>query len=366
MNTIPCTSERSTAGPPSVVDLFCGAGGLAHGFKLEGYDIAAGVDIEGCCKHAFEHNNGGVFYEQDVRLLSAEMLNGFFEAGRPKILVGCAPCQPFSTYNQKNSDPQWSLVDKFADLIVETEPDVVSMENVPRLLDFDGGTLFRGFRRKLESSGYRVTKHIVFLPDYGLPQRRTRLVVLASKHGAVSLEKPTHRGRYRTVKDEIGEMPALQAGEVHVSDRLHCTSKVSDLNFRRLRASKPGGTWRDWDPELVADCHKGAAGKGYGAVYGRMEWEAPSPTITTQFYGFGNGRFGHPVQDRALSLREGALLQSFPPGYEFVAPEARINMRRVGRLIGNAVPPTLGRLIARSVSRHFKSLERASAPSPPF
>ncbi len=339
----------------SVVDLFCGAGGLAHGFKLERFNIAAGVDVEAACRFPFEHNNESVFHEQDVRKLSARKLTAMYPKSGPRVLVGCAPCQPFSTYNQKNTDGQWSLVDKFASLITETKPDVVSMENVPRLTEFGGGSLYRRFVKKLEGAGYFVTKQIVFLPDYGLAQRRTRLVVLASLHGEWNLEKARFsESNYKTVREVIEVMPALSAGDRHPTDRLHCTSSLSALNFRRLQASKPGGTWRDWEDDLRAECHHRTSGKGYGAVYGRMEWDSPSPTITTQFYGFGSGRFGHPSQDRALSLREGAMLQSFPRSYGFVSEDDRINMRTIGRLIGNAVPVKLGRVIARAARKHLR------------
>jgi DNA (cytosine-5)-methyltransferase 1 len=189
--------------------------------------------------------------------------------------------------------------------------------------------------------------------DYGLPQSRKRLVVLASKLGPIDLEKSDAGQPVRTVHDEIGSLPPLQAGSVDPQDRLHRSSMVSELNLKRLRASKPGGTWRDWDPQLVAKCHQAESGKTYSGVYGRMRWDEPSPTMTTLFYGFGNGRFGHPEQDRALSLREGAMLQSFPRDYDFVEPGKPINMRTVGRMIGNAVPVTLGRVIARSVRRHL-------------
>jgi len=127
------------------------------------------------------------------------------------------------------------------------------------------------------------------------------------------------------------------------------------VNVRRIAASKPGGTWHDWDKELVTACHKEKTGKGYVAVYGRMEWDQPAPTITTQFYGFGNGRFGHPEQDRGLSLREGALLQSFPAQYKFVAPGERVQFKAVGRLIGNAVPVRLARVIAHTVRKHIEA-----------
>jgi DNA (cytosine-5)-methyltransferase 1 len=132
-------------------------------------------------------------------------------------------------------------------------------------------------------------------------------------------------------------------------------TRLSDLNLRRIKASKPGGTWRDWDEELIASYHQKVSGDGYVSVYGRMEWHIPAPTITTQFYGFGNGRFGHPEQDRAISLREGALLQTFPEYYEFVEPGKPYYFNALGRHIGNAVPVDLGRVIARSIKYHLQS-----------
>ena len=137
-------------------------------------------------------------------------------------------------------------------------------------------------------------------------------------------------------------------GGVDANDALHRASRLSEINVRRILSAKPGGTWRDWAPRLVADCHKVDSGQGYSSVYGRMAWDAPSPTITTQFYGFGNGRFGHPEQPRAISLREGALLQGFPRNYEFVAPGEAVQFKKIGRLIGNAVPVKLASAIART------------------
>ena len=137
-------------------------------------------------------------------------------------------------------------------------------------------------------------------------------------------------------------------------DRLHQCSKLSPLNLERIRASKPGGTWRDWSKDLVAQCHTQKSGKTYPGVYGRMEWDQPSSTITTQCFGFGNGRFGHPEQDRAISLREAALLQTFPADYEFVAPNHPIAISHVGKLIGNAVPVKLGQVIAQSILQHIQ------------
>ncbi len=359
MNTVELLPEYQPPamfGPAvaSVVDLFCGAGGLAHGFRNEGFSIAAGIDLDPACKYPFERNNASRFLERDVDKLSGrDLLSLFPETGR-RVLVGCAPCQPFSTYNQKGrGKAKYGLVGKFAELIAECEPDVVSMENVPKLADFNGGRLIGEFEEALARKGYHHHRAVVAVADYGLPQMRKRLVLLASKLGPIQLSPPVADLPKRTVKEEIGDLPPLLAGTVDPDDRLHRASRLDPINMKRIRSSRPGGSWSDWAPELVAKCHQSESGKTYRSVYGRMKWEEPSPTITTLFYGFGNGRFGHPEQDRAISLREGAMLQSFPRDYEFLAPNEPISMRTVGRLIGNAVPVTLGRVIARSVRNHL-------------
>jgi len=339
----------------SVIDLFCGVGGLSHGFRLEGYDIAAGIDVDENCRYPYEKNNDAPFVNRDVAGLNAAYLNSLYIQKEPTILVGCAPCQPFSKYNQKNDDPKWRLVSKFGSLIKEALPDVVSMENVPRLLEFRGGSVFADFKRQLERAGYQVWHDIVYAPNYGVPQSRYRLVLLASRHGPIAL-MPGHlkKKNYVSVRQAIGALPRIAAGAIDQRDLLHRSSALSRRNLLRIRASKPGGSWHDWRGELIAECHREKSGHGYRSVYGRMQYDRPSPTITTQFFGFGNGRFGHPTQDRALSLREGAILQSFPVGYAFCAPEQPVHMKTLGRLIGNAVPVLLAQAIAKSIRNHIE------------
>lgn len=349
----PVASEREVVNA-SVVDLFCGAGGLSHGFFQEGFSIAAGIDCDETCRYAFEKNNRAPFVRKDVALLTATEVEKLFLPAKPRVLVGCAPCQPFSTYNQKNDDPKWQLLARFGQLIGELRPDVVSMENVPRLLAFRGGTVFEEFVRALTAADYKVCWEVLYGPDFGLAQTRSRLVLLASRLGEIALPVPTHTTNYRSVRDEIGELPELSHGETSSNDPLHSASRLSAINEKRIIASVPGGTWRDWASDLVAKCHTMESGRGYSSVYGRMRWDEPAPTITTQFFGFGNGRFGHPVQNRALSLREGAMLQGFPREYEFVQPGKRVQFKAVGRLIGNAVPVKLGNAIAKAVKVHLQ------------
>lgn len=225
------------------------------------------------------------------------------------------------------------------------------MENVPTVAKHE---VFHDFVDTLKQIGYTVWFDVVDSSRYGVPQMRRRMVLLASKHGDIAMIEPTHE-KPKTVRQAIGCLRPLSAGEAAPGDKLHVTSRLSAKNLRRIKVSKPGGTWRDWPDDLVADCHRAASGKTYPGVYGRMEWDKPAPTVTTQCYGFGNGRFGHPEQDRAISLREAAILQSFPLDYEFVPNDGEVSFRALGRLIGNAVPVDLGRAIARSIKAHLAS-----------
>jgi DNA (cytosine-5)-methyltransferase 1 len=331
------------------VDLFCGVGALSHGLRLAGCKIVAGYDVDSRCKYAFETNNDARFYPRDVSKLSAAEISAHFNGPGPSVLAGCAPCQPFSTYKQRyDEDPQWGLVRKFAELAVEVVPDFVTMENVPALLRYKGGYVFEEFKSLLEGAGYQVSHTVAECEKFGVPQRRRRLVVLASRSGRAPELKPTGSG-YASVRDAIGELPPLAAGATSASDLLHTASALSPKNMRRIKASRPGGTWRDWPAELRADCHRRRTGKTYPGVYARMEWDKPSPTMTTQCFGYGNGRFGHPEQDRAISLREAAILQSFPRDYVFLEPGQRPGMKELGRWIGNAVPVCLARAVGEAI-----------------
>ena len=232
------------------------------------------------------------------------------------------------------------------------------MENVPRLAE---QAVFDRFRKMLSELGYSVDFRIVNCPDYGLPQLRQRLVLVASRLGPIAVPAPNPRARRKTVRSVIGNLPPLRAGETDPNDRLHFCAALSPLNLRRIRASRPGGSWRDWPADLVADCHRKKTGKGYGGVYGRMCWDKPAPTMTTQFYGFGNGRFGHPDQDRGISVREGAMFQGFPRDYQFLPPDAPRNISQLGKMIGNAVPVKLGELIGRTFRAHLDAIPAVPA-----
>jgi DNA (cytosine-5)-methyltransferase 1 len=353
----------------SAVDLFCGAGGLTYGLEQAGIDVAAGVDIDPACAHPYEANNAATFYEEDLAEVAAErpgwVSDLLDDDADIQLVAGGPPCQPYSNLNNgqtAESHEKSGLVSVFADLVAHVDPDVVVMENVYGVRNVDG---YEYLEETLDANGFYFNEEAnrrVNCPDYGIPQQRKRWITLASKLGPIELNPPSAVSvdRDPVVEDWIGDLPRLEAGERDDTDPLHAARDLSDTNLERIRISEPGGTWKDWidkgHKDLVADCHEQESGASYTAPYSRMEGDSVGPTITTQFYNYGSGRFGHydTDQDRALSLREGARLQTFPEDYEFVegTDPSEVGIVSLGRLIGNAVPPKLAEVIGQSVRRH--------------
>ena len=332
------------------VDLFCGIGGLTYGLQQSGINVVAGIDLDESCKFPFEYNNNSQFIHKNISEVTGKEIKRLLKGFDVKILVGCAPCQPFSSHRKDKKDRKshkdWSLLYQFSRVIKESSPDIISMENVPALVE---EKVFIDFVNDLKTTGYHVTFSVINVSDYGVAQSRRRLILLASKKHIIQLVDPTHKNCPNTVRNVIGNLPAINAGEVSVDDRLHQASILAYINIRRIQASKPNGTWRDWPDELILKCHKKESGHSYSSVYGRMGWDNLAPTMTTQFNAYGTGRFGHPIQDRALSLREGALLQSFPPNYSFLSESEIVCIKSIARHIGNAVPPRLGEIVGDSI-----------------
>lgn len=344
-----------------VIDLFCGIGGLSYGLKCQGMKILAGFDLDYTCQYAYETNTDGKFYYRDVKTISGNEINKLYSQKKNviKVLAGCAPCQPFSSYAFKNKNKdkdKYNLLYEFGRLVKEVHPDIVTMENVPAIASFKLKSVLADFVEVLQNEGYNVKYKVVYCPDYGIPQTRKRLVLLASRLGNIDLISPTHtKENYVTVKDVIGDLPPLEAGQGCPTDALHRCRALSPLNLQRLKSTPYGGSWKDWPADLMLECHKKESGKSFGSVYGRMVWEEPSPTMTTLCTGIGNGRFGHPVQDRAISAREAALFQTFPITYKFFPNEEEVSLTKASRYIGNAVPPRLGEIIAQSIILHVSS-----------
>lgn len=335
-----------------VVDLFCGVGGLSHGLFLSGHNIVAGYDLDLRCKYAFERNNKASFFARDVETLTAKEIQSHYSGKNLTILAGCAPCQPFSSYKHRyGEDPRWNLVTKFGKLAIAVRPDFVTMENVPALLTYKSGQIFNDFFDLLVGEGYNVSWTIAKCEEFGVPQKRRRLVLIAAKNSKLTPFQPLNEPPI-SVRAAIGSLRQIKAGQRDSEDPLHASRSLSATNLLRIRASTPGGTWRDWPETLRAECHRRESGKTYRGVYARMTWDNPAPTITTQCYGFGNGRFGHPEQDRAISLREAAILQSFPDNYTFLPEGESPTFSEIGRWIGNAVPVKLGQAIGDFIAAH--------------
>lgn len=317
--------------------------------------VVAGIDVDSACQYPYEANHKDAkFLLRDVTTVSGKELTTFWSPSAIRLLAGCAPCQPFSSYanTAKVDEAKWNLLREFSRLVEESLPDLVTMENVPRLRQ---AAPFADFLSTLSKLSYHVDYALVNAADFGTPQQRKRLVLVASRLGPVSVPEPTHKGpeKWVTVRQAVSHLKGLTDGEASKEDKLHAAATLSDLNRARIRASKPGGTWRDWPTNLVAACHQRESGKHSAGVYGRMEWDRPAPTMTTLCNGYGNGRFGHPEQNRAITLREAAIFQSFPEDYRFAPAHGPMSTKAVARLIGNAVPPKLGEAVAYAF---FKSL----------
>ena len=283
--------EDKNAPTIRAVDLFCGVGGLTCGLVRAGIEVVAGIDIDPACRYPYEANNRAKFIESDVNEIPASDVVEMIDGADVSMIAGCAPCQPFSTYSRsgrsKKRGGDWQLVETFGKFVKEIQPDLLTMENVPQLLDHP---VFGRFLKNLD--GYSVEWSVVQAVRVGIPQTRKRLVLIASRLGSEGLTLTQDGERVRTVREAIGQLRPIKAGESDPKDRLHVASRLSKTNLERIRHSKPGGTWREWPDELQAACHQKSTGATYPSVYGRMSWDDASPTITTQCFGYGNGRIG--------------------------------------------------------------------------
>jgi len=335
------------------IDFFCGAGGFTAGLREVGIEVPYGIDSDGDCRRAYEYNNpGSSFVQADLRSLDPAMLSSIAPDLRADdadmLFVGCAPCQPFSQHRRvKSKHPDATLLSRFGALVSAYRPGQVLVENVPGLAKIPGNSTFNRFVAQLKRDGYSVDCDVLDAKHYGVPQSRRRLVLFATHAGEASLPPGTHGPNllpYATVRDAIDGLPKLAAGASHAKVVNHRAAALSDLNRRRMLHTAPdGGSRREWPDELVLECHRGDH-KGHSDVYGRMRWDAPSPALTGRCHSISNGRFGHPVQNRAISLREAASLQTFPTDYEFFG-----SMSQIAQQIGNAVPVRLAAVLGAQV-----------------
>lgn len=346
--------------PPTLyaVDFFCGAGGLTRGFLDAGIKVVAGLDINGECKRTYEENNSPAkFVQCDLRQVSAADIRRYVK-GIPSdrlVFAGCAPCQPFSKLNRSGVHNK-TLLSDFGRLVAEFKPAYVVIENVPGLIKIKGNSTYRRFIKQLRDLGYNLASGILDAKHFGVPQNRRRWVVVGSLQRKPALPTSSHgtpARPFRTVRDAISRFPKLASGESILSVPNHRAAEISKRNLKRLRATpKNGGSRTAWPEDLVLDCHSDDY-EGHSDVYGRMNWDQPAPTLTCRCYSISNGRYGHPEQHRAISLREAASIQTFPDSFSFYG----LSQREIGAQIGNAVPVKLARTLAETIL----SLHRAEA-----
>jgi DNA (cytosine-5)-methyltransferase 1 len=340
-----------------VADFFCGCGGTSAGLKSAGMDIRFGLDLEPEASETYRRNfPEATFIENDIEEVApSEVALSLGEGGGPLLISACAPCQPYSTFvGQRRPDSRRSLLLRLLPFVEHLKPTFVFVENVPGLkAAHANASTFTRFCKALRRQGYHVTFGVVDCQYYGVPQRRRRLVIMASLLGPIAMPEPTH-GRdagkqpLSTVWDWIGDLPAIEAGEIHPDVPNHRASAVTEINLRRLRATPVGGGRADWPKDLWLDCHKGH--DGHCDVYGRMHADAPAPVLTTKCTSISNGRFGHPFQDRPISVREAACLQTFPRDFVFSG-----SIKSSTRQVGNAVPVLLAQRMGEAFVGQYES-----------
>lgn len=340
------------------VDFFCGIGGLTRGLLDAGVNVAAGIDSDESCSETYTFNNqSSEFHASDIRKVDQTIIQrAVKQAGRSNmIFTGCAPCQSFSKQRKSATRrPDATVLGAFAELVESYLPGYVVIENVPGLRNVKGFSTYKRFKRMLTENKYGFSEAVVNANSYGVPQSRRRLILIAARRKQATIPKGSHGGgvQFESVRGAISHYPRIAAGKAHNTVANHVAAELSDLNLKRLKCTpKDGGDRRSWPEDLWLECHKNAY-SGHTDVYGRMHWDKPAPTLTGRCVSISNGRYGHPTQNRGISLREAAALQSFDDDFIFFGA-----FRQIALHIGNAVPV----LLAEEIGRHLVTLHRGNA-----
>lgn len=360
--------------PIKVFDFFSGCGGASRGFQNAGMEIVFALDNDPDAASTFKANfprthvleefagqadaHKTYFILRDIEDMPTTSLQPLVDVckGHPLLFAACAPCQPFTKQNTRRrpNDRRKDLLAEFVRFVECFKPELIFMENVPGLQKLrDKKGPFGEFLVVLKNLGYEYRFEVTAAQYYGVPQQRRRLVLIASLLGPIQFPAKTHgpgtpHPEYEKVRDWIGDLPPIEAGEMHPVVPNHRAARLSALNQERIRATPEGGDRRDWPEHLQLQCHlKGY--KGHTDVYGRMRWNQPATGLTTRCISLSNGRFGHPEQDRAISVREAASLQTFPRYFVFHG-----SLSSMARQIGNAVPVLLAECFGRNFDDHVK------------
>lgn len=343
------------------VDFFCSGGGMSYGMQQAGIEILAGIDFDKTCEETYISNiKGAKFIHLDIfNLKESELQRELSLKRRDKnlILIGCSPCQFWSIINtdKNKSSKSKDLLKEFRRFVEYFQPGYVVVENVPGVLKRKTESGLEEFIDWLRNNKYKVHFDVHEVSDYGVPQHRKRFTLIANRVTKIELEPVKHNGEKQTVRDVLGVengFPKVKAGHKDESDFMHTVAGLTEINIRRLALTEEnGGTRLAYadNSELAPNCHRNDK-ENFTDTYGRMWWDRPSPTITTKFYSISNGRFAHPEENRAISLREGAVLQSFPKEYIF----RTTSIENAARMIGNAVPPRYAEAIGKAIIQNHK------------
>jgi DNA (cytosine-5)-methyltransferase 1 len=339
-------------------DFFSGCGGTSQGMREAGFRVRLGIDVDPDAAKTYQRNfPAAAFVRRDIRRLTIRHVAPHVRNGKTRAMLfgACAPCQPFSKqrHSRRWKDGRKELLSEFNRFVRAFRPEYVFIENVPGLQTVDDAHgPFAKFLKLLTKLGYWHSHKVIYACHYGVPQRRRRLVLIASRLGPISFPKPTHGPNAKskglpTVWNAIAHLPPLKAGQSHPDIPNHRAANLSELNLKRIKATKSGGTRTRWPSRLVLTCHEKHS--GHTDVYGRMAKNLPAAALTTRCISLSNGRFGHPTQHRAISVREAACLQTFPMSFEFFG-----SLTSMSRQVGNAVPVAMARVFGNAIRNHYR------------
>jgi DNA (cytosine-5)-methyltransferase 1 len=400
-------ANSDMSGGPAVIDLFCGAGGLSQGFRQAGFDVRLGLDLDAAAITTYRHNlDGAAGVAASVEDVTGPDLLDAAGLDRVDIVIGGPSCQGFSTHGRRSGwvredDPRNFLYKHYARLLQDLQPSLFVMENVPGLLYFDDGAFGRMVIEEFERLGYKLHHKLMLAADYGVPQLRKRLLIVGTKsHLPFQFPSPTHMGAYRrdaialwnrrleqhpdlrrhlTVWDAISDLPPVPAGggaeetgyqnapETDYQRRVrgaslvlwdHQATPLPQVHLDLVRHVAEGQTWRDIPRELLPERFARIRRTDSTNLFARLDRTRPAYTITTQAYNVTTGCYTHPLQDRALTAREAARIQSFPDSFRFIG-----NLTSKFAQIGNAVPPLLAEAMGHAVRGHL-GLESSAAVEP--
>ena len=354
---------------PKVIDLFCGAGGLALGLREAGFDIVASVEQDPVACRTYRRNFGDHLIEQDIHNLSVSELLKFagLREGECALLAGGPPCQGFSVQRRgPDDDPRNDLVLQYLRFVEGVMPKFFLMENVSGLMSKRGTPFLEKILARVSQLGYKTHLKKIEAAEFGVPQMRKRVILIGERSLAEECtftfpEGPFDATQYRTVRDAIANLPSPPLdGRSHPDFANHAREiRISPVNLERLQHIPPGGGREHLPDHLQLACHKNNPGHRHMDVYGRLAWDTPSGTITARFDSFTRGKFAHPVEHRSITLREGARLQTFPDSFVFDG-----NRGEIAKQIGNAVPPLLARALGESIIRALRIHDKKDRVKP--